>query len=36
MLVDISGNLILFPLVVLVATASITGTILLLRAIFGR
>ena len=36
MLVEISGNLILFPLVVLVATAAITGTILLLRAIFGR
>ena len=36
MLVEMSGNLVVFPLIALVAVASITGTILLLRAIFGR
>ncbi len=36
MLVEISGNLIVFPIVALVAIAAVTGPILLLRAIFGR
>jgi len=36
LLVEISGNLIIIPLVALVAVAAITGSILLLRAIFGR
>ncbi len=36
MLISISGNLIVFPIVALVAIAAVTGSILLLRAIFGR
>ena len=35
-LVDISGHLIILPIVALIALASITGVTLLLRAIFGR
>ena len=35
MLISISGTLIVFPIVALVAIAAVTGSILLLRAIFG-
>ena len=35
-LVDISGHLIILPIVALVALTAITGVMLLLRAIFGR
>lgn len=35
-LVGVLGNLIVVPLVALVAVAAITGSVLLLRAIFGK
>jgi hypothetical protein len=36
MLVDMMGNLIVFPVLLIIAVGAISGTILLLRAIFGR
>jgi hypothetical protein len=35
-LIGMAGNLILLPIVALLATAAITGVILLIRLIFGR
>ena len=35
-LVDISGNLVVFPIVAFVAVATITGIILLIGTMFGR